>query len=316
MAALRGESSFSMAAAAPAPAPMEPCSALTKGADPGSTPGSPLARDLLTQVILKGAEAGWYPEWFNKGDVVPLPKGGDRRSLSNKRPITLLNSMYKIYTKALQGRIVPILQKLISWNQSAFLPGRNTHTSVLTCNEALHVARNSVKDFILLQLDFKKAFDSVNWLFVTEALKAFKFGERFQKYIRAILSTAASAIIVNGRRNKVVKITRSVRQGCPLSPLLFILVTQTLTVVIEQEVAAGRIQGIYLEKANMHYCLGLYADDSHMILGAKKEGATQTKNLLDSFANATGLQIQWNKFTARWIGPNGSSKPRWVEELT
>ncbi|KAL3692711.1 hypothetical protein R1sor_006362 [Riccia sorocarpa] len=271
---------------------------------------------LITEVISEGASRGWFPGWFNKGDVVLLPKGGDTRQLSNKRPITLLNTVYKIYTKALQRRVVPVLESVIRWNQSASVPGRNILTSVLTCNEAVHEAKKSGKDYILLQLDFKKAFDSVCWRFIMEALEPFGFGVQFLKYIKAILGTASSSIIVNGIRSKPVKVSRSVRQGCPLSPLLFILVTQTLTAAMEFEVHKGEIQGIYLQRANMHYSLGFYADDSHVIIRAEREGALKTKALLDMYANATGLMIQWEKLTARWIGPRENNLPQWIEDLT
>ncbi|KAL3691433.1 hypothetical protein R1sor_005084 [Riccia sorocarpa] len=171
------------------------------------------------------------------------------------------------------------------------------------------------RDFILLQLDFRKAFDSVNWRFLQESLRVFNFGPNFQRFIKAILDNAASTILVNGRRSRPVKVMRSVRQGCPLSPLLFILVTQTLTEVINKEVEAGRINGIYLQKANVHYCLGLYADDSHAIFEATKDCVVNIKGTLDTFANASGLQIQWQKSAARWIGPRADSLPDWVDEL-
>ncbi|KAL3695540.1 hypothetical protein R1sor_009616 [Riccia sorocarpa] len=145
--------------------------------------------------------------------------------------------------------------------------------------------------------------------------QAYNFGVGFQNCIKAILSSAASSIILNGRRTKAVKMTRSVRQGCPLSPLLFILATQTLTEAMENEVESGRIQGIYLQKANLHYCLGLYADDSHVIIRATREGAMNTKRLLDTFGKATGLQIQWNKSAARWISTEEGERPQWAEDL-
>ncbi|KAL3677769.1 hypothetical protein R1sor_020725 [Riccia sorocarpa] len=271
--------------------------------------------DSVTKVIQQGADEGWFPNWFNLGDVVLLPKTGDQRLLGNKRPITLLNTMYKIYTKAIQRRFVPVLQKLVSWNQSAFLPERNIHTSVLACNEALHAAKNSGRDFLLMQLDFKKAFDSVNWRFLIKVLRALNFGVRFQGYIKAILTTTSSCIVINGNRSKPVQVTRSVRQGCPLSPLLFILVTEMLTVAVKKEVEVGSWEGIYVQRANMHYCLGFFADDSHMIVRATKEGAQNVQELLERFANASGLQIQWRKSAVRWIGPKAEDKPEWTTDM-
>ncbi|KAL3691257.1 hypothetical protein R1sor_004908 [Riccia sorocarpa] len=133
------------------------------------------------------------------------------------------------------------------------------------------------KNYILLQLDFRKAFDSVNWRCIMETLKVYGFGAGFQKNIEAILKTAASCIIINGKQSKPVRTT--------------------------------------LSKANVHYCLGFYADDSHVIIKAEKACALRTRDLLDWFANATGLLIQWEKSTARWIGPEEGTKPQWVQEL-
>ncbi|KAL3691546.1 hypothetical protein R1sor_005197 [Riccia sorocarpa] len=164
-------------------------------------------------------------------------------------------------------------------------------------------------------LDFRKAFHSVNWQFLRKMLEMLNFGHKFQGYINAILSTATSCIIVNGAKSNPVAVTRSVRQGYPLSPLLFILVTEMLTAAVEYEVATGEVEGLYLEKANMHYCLGFLADDSHLIIRAQKEGAFRVENLLDSFARATCLLIQWAKSTARWIGPMERHRPCWTTEL-
>ncbi|KAL3694736.1 hypothetical protein R1sor_008387 [Riccia sorocarpa] len=160
-----------------------------------------------------------------------------------------------------------------------------------------------------------KAFDSVSWRFLIDTLKTLNFGEKFQGYTQAILSNAASSVVINGRRSRPVEITRSVRQGCPLSPLLFILVTQTLTEVLEGEVCSGAIQGIFLQLANVHYCLGLFADDFHVIFAASEESARNMKAVLDIFAWAMGLLIQWKKSTARWIGPGKSNRPEWTAEL-
>ncbi|KAL3676105.1 hypothetical protein R1sor_026053 [Riccia sorocarpa] len=124
---------------------------------------------------------------------------------------------------------------------------------------------------------------------------------------QAILSNAASSIVINGRRSRPVEITRSVRQGCPLSPLLYILVTQTLTEVLEGEVCSGAIQGIFLQLANVHYYLGLFADDSHVIFAAAEESARNMKAVLDKFAGATGLLIQWEPL----IDEAADSHHRW-----
>ncbi|KAL3685733.1 hypothetical protein R1sor_003755 [Riccia sorocarpa] len=85
---------------------------------------------------------------------------------------------------------------------------------------------------------------------------------------------------------------------------------------MEFEVQAGNVEGIYLQPANIHYSLGFFADDSHVIFRATKDRAYNVKVLLEVFANATGLQIQWSKSAARWIGVGDQQKPEWVANLT
>lgn len=82
---------------------------------------------LVLNCISSGINAKAFPEFMTRGAIVLLPKKADQRLISNKRPITLLNSIYKMGAKAMQLRITPILQRTITTQQSAFLPGRNIH---------------------------------------------------------------------------------------------------------------------------------------------------------------------------------------------
>lgn len=90
---------------------------------------------LVLSCISSGISTKAFPDFMTKGDIVLLPKKSDQRLLSNKRPITLLNSIYKIGAKAMQLRITPILQRTMSSQQYAFLPGRNIHHAMLLMSE-------------------------------------------------------------------------------------------------------------------------------------------------------------------------------------
>lgn len=105
---------------------------------------------LVLQVLNAGIDSGSFHEKFSQGLITLLPKKGDQRSLSNKPPITLLNVVYKIGAKVLQRRLTPILQRIISPQQSAFLPGRNIHHSLVMLGEMLHQAAVSGEEHVLL----------------------------------------------------------------------------------------------------------------------------------------------------------------------
>jgi hypothetical protein len=171
---------------------------------------------LLHQAILKGIEEGSLHEDFTKGYIVLLCKKGDQQYFSNKRPLTMLNVCYKIAAKAYQLRLVPILQRYITPQQVACLPGRGIHHALLLLSETLHHAEISELDHILVKLDIAKAFDMLEWHFLTKLLRKIGFGDVFIIFIDSTHSTAQSAVRINGRLSKYFKNEQSVRQGCPL----------------------------------------------------------------------------------------------------
>lgn len=153
---------------------------------------------LLTRVLNEGIIAGECTERFSLGLIVLLPKKGDKCFFSNKRPITLLNVAYKIGAKALQRRLTPILQRTISPQQSAFLPGRNIHRSLVMLGEMLHQANLSGEEHLLLKLDVVKAFDRLEWPFLMALLEKSGFSGTLTGFLRASFAHPSSAILLNG----------------------------------------------------------------------------------------------------------------------
>jgi hypothetical protein len=98
----------------------------------------------------------------------------------------MLNAPYKIAAKAYQIWLVPILQRLITAQQTACLPGRGIHHTLLLLIEMLHQAEQSGLDHILIQLNITKAFDMLEWDFLTKLLHKIGFGEQFIGFIEAL----------------------------------------------------------------------------------------------------------------------------------
>lgn len=111
---------------------------------------------LLVDVLNNGLERETFPKELTLGHIILLPKKSDQTLLTNKRPIMLLNAAYKIGAKAPQQRLSPLLQRLITPQQFAFLPGRNIHHSLLLMGEMLHQAALSGEEYVLLKLDVIK----------------------------------------------------------------------------------------------------------------------------------------------------------------
>lgn len=215
------------------------------------------------------------------------------RLLSNKRPITLLNMIYKIGAKVFQMRLAPILQVFISQQQFAFLPGRNIHHSILLLNEILHQAESDGGQYALLKLDIVKAFDKLEWPFLLKILD--KFGGLLTNFILASFASATSSIMINGIRAWPFKLARSVRQGCPLSPLLFIIAMDALSECINQDVATNLIQGVIIPETNLHQVQTFFTDDADLIVKADLSIILHCQHLFDSFGKVSGLSCDWSK---------------------
>ena len=168
-------------------------------------------------------------------------KGKDKRLIKNWRPISLINVDTKIASKTLAKRLEPILPKLINYNQNAFVKGKSIFDTVRTIDDILEFTKCKKMLGILVAIDFEKAFDSLDHSYL---LKAFNFGPSYIRWIRTFYSNISSWIINNGFTSDYFAVSRGVRQGDPLSPLLFILGLEILACSIRQN---EKIKGIQID---------------------------------------------------------------------
>lgn len=259
---------------------------------------------LVHQCITRGIEEDNFPEFLTKGTIVLLKKKADQRLLANKRPITLLNTIYKIGAKAIQRRVTPILQRIISPEQSAFLPGRNIHHTLFLLSEMLHQAKKLGHDHILLKLDVCKAFKSMEWQYILATVEKAGMNGILSGFLKASFRSASSNIIINGRPTPSFKLARSVRQGCPLSPLIFILGFDNLSGMIRTAQIQRTIVGVDFSDIGISTILAMFADDTHLLIRAETRYISAVKAILDTFAAASGLHFAWDKTIAALI-PEG-----------
>lgn len=120
-----------------------------------------------------------------------------------------------------------------------------------------------------------------------------QFGPAFAKVLFDITIGPKSQLVINGVKGKPFLITQSVRQGCPLSPILFILAAHALTQCVLRAQEAGTIQGISVPEIELEYVVVAYTDDTHFLLRVEYNNLVAEKKLLQVYSNATGLFIQW-----------------------
>ena len=156
-------------------------------------------------------------------------KTGEAYLLTNFRPISLINSDIKIITKVLTERLLYVLPTIIHSTQTAVY-GRKIDQNIHLVRDLIEMANRDDDTAAFIFLDQEKAFDRVNHDFLFKTMKAFGIGENFINWVRNIYSNAASIININGFFSERIPLQRGVRQGCPLSALLYVLVIEVLAI--------------------------------------------------------------------------------------
>ena len=164
-----------------------------------------------------------------RGLITLVPKKNKPSNLlKNWRPITLLNCDYKIAAKSIANRMKKILSKIINNDQTGFLKNRFIGENNRLINSIIDYTNTKQIPGLLLFIDFEKAFDGIEWSFVQKTLKHFNFGTSFVAWIKLFYTAINSCVQNNGWSSEFFNLSRGVRQGCPLSPYLFILCAEVL----------------------------------------------------------------------------------------
>jgi hypothetical protein len=233
-----------------------------------------------------------------QGVLTLLPKPGkDTRLLKNWRPISLLNTDYKILSACIANKIKPHLPKLINRDQTGFIKGRYIGENIRTVLDVIQYLDLTNKPGMLLLLDFEKAFDSINWNFMTDTLSFLNFGPKLIAWVKLLYSDISSTVMNNGWTAGLFPLYRGVRQGCPASPYLFLLCAEILAHAIR---ADDGIKGVEID--GNHIKLNQYADDTSMFLDGSKASLNAALSLLLKFEKISGLKVNFDKSNVANLG--------------
>lgn len=223
-------------------------------------------------------------------------KGRPRNEVKNLRPISLLNTDYKIFTKVIHNRIENVIQNLICPNQTAYLKERFIGANLRMVEDIMTVTEVAGSEGIICGTDFEKAYDSCSWMYVQEVLKKFNFPEKMIHWIKIVFNKPESAVLVNGITSGYFVLERGFRQGDCLSCDIFLLAIEPLLRLIQSD---EQIKGIKV--GNNEIKSIFFADDGNAFL--RDKAAVQALfNLMFAFGEASGLHINAEKTEIFHIG--------------
>ena len=243
----------------------------------------------LAQVLREAINGAPLPPSMMEGDISVLHKKKARTDVRNYRPITLLNSDYKVYTKLLANRLKNVVHQFVSEAQKGFVPDVFIAECSMTLNliEAWINEEPDDREGLYLFLDMEKAFDRVSYTYLNEAMEALDFGPNFRRAVGLMYDESKPPkrrILANGYYSDWFEIKSGVAQGCPLSPLLFLLVAEGLKISLDMQ---SKLKGIKIGESS--YKISQFADDTTLMLGNHRELQYAEKGLA-RWCRATGMR--------------------------
>ena len=237
------------------------------------------------------------------GIITLIPKKDKNRMLlKNWRPISLLTTDYKLITKMIATRLSQVLPSIINNDQTGYIKGRFIGENIRTISDIIEYCKIRKLTGILLLIDFEKAFDTVKWNYMYKVIKKFNFGPKFQKWVKLIYNNIKSTVMNNGYFSSYFTIHRGVRQGCPISAYLFLLIVETLGCYIRN---CKTIKGISVQGKNIK--ISQLADDTTLIL-QNENSLVKVMELLKNFQPISGLKTNIDKTQAFVIGKHTKFK--------
>lgn len=248
-------------------------------------------RDELVSSIQRFFATGLLPRSTNATILTLVPKKPGASSISDFIPISCCNSSYKVISKALVRRLKLILPQVILPNQTAFIKGHLLIENTLLVSEIVqgYHKRGGPKR-ITIKVDIAKAFDTLRWDFLFQCLRGLLIPEEFLRWLEACICTTSFSVTFNGSTYGYFKGKRGLRQGDPLSPYLFVLAMNCLSLSLNKAALEEKFKYHHkcIRTRLTHLC---FADDLLIFTDGIASSVASVLQVLKEFEDMAGLAM-------------------------
>lgn len=254
---------------------------------------------LLCKLYNDSHDRNAFPRGFCDTHTILIPKAvqtGQIPSVKDFRPITLANGDYKILAKILARRIQSVIASLVGPHQTCGIKGRSITTNTHIVRTLVEFCERTGEQSAFVQCDLEKAFDRVNHEFLFAVLSHVRLGKGFLEWIRLCYTSVSTRLVLNSELSTPILVRRSVRQGCPMSSLLFSLYLEHLCrLLLDSEDMRG------FTSANLSLKVSAYADDLSFFC-VDKRSVENAVSHVNGFCAATGASVNLAKCKGVWLG--------------
>ena len=233
--------------------------------------------EVMTIVVTILIETTKYnckmPVQWSEGCIKIMFKKGDLTDIANYRPLSMINTIYKLVTSVILNRLSGPFASCIGSHQTGFMAGRSIFDNIKQAQALIDRADQTGSPLYIALLDQKKAYDMVDHSFLWKALAKYGVPEMLIQAIQWAYEGAKSRVEINRFLTDPIDLTRGVRQGDPLSCLLFNAVIEPLALLIKD---CGRLPGL-TDKGGRVHKVSMYADDTAVFLTRLQEFKVVTK---------------------------------------
>lgn len=236
------------------------------------------------------------PKFFSASFLVLIPKVDNPKGFDKFRLLSLCSVFYKLCTKILVGRLSPLLSRMISPEQGAFIPGRSIFESISLTQEMIHSINKPVRGGnVVLKIDMAKTYDSVHWSFLLHVLAAFGFSEQVCAIFKQSISSPWFSMVMNGSPKGFFQGGWGLHQGDPISPYLFIVVEEVLSRLLKKQFQDGKITPFYHPRDTLLISHLLYADDIVLFVNGIKASLRAISKTLALYEKWSGQKVNKKK---------------------